>query len=253
MAVRLELSSVLVISAIVGAAAFAAGRATSSTSGEGAHAPTITAATDVPAAAPNGQGEAMPPGHPPVGAGAKAGAPSMGADDVPPGHPPMGAAPGAIGSAPMGAAPGEGRVELAWTAPPRWKTAPNASSMRLATYLIPRASGDAEDAELSVMQAGGSIDANVSRWAGQFGAEGAKSLKRSAARIAGLDVTLVEIQGTYDGGMSKDPTPKTNWALLGAIVATPGGAHFFKMTGPVHTVKAARPELDQLVGSLALK
>lgn len=144
-------------------------------------------------------------------------------------------------------------VELAWNAPPRWVSVPNPSAMRLATYKIPRAAGDPEDAELTVMQAGGSLEANIDRWAAQLGDEGKKTLKRRQERIAGLDVTIVEAEGTYEGGMGKDAHAIPNAALLGAIVPTPGSAHFFKMVGPARTVQASRDELRQLVASLTLR
>src|SRR6185295_10885700 len=95
---------------------------------------------------------------------------------------------------PPTSAMGPQAVELAWTAPPRWVSMPNSSAMRLATYKIPRAAGDPEDGELTVMQAGGSLEANIDRWTAQFGDEGKKTLKRRQERIAGLDVTIVEIE-----------------------------------------------------------
>ena len=51
---------------------------------------------------------------------------------------------------------------MTWDAPARLAVkAENPSPMRKATYKIPKAAGDAEDAELSVSQAGGSVDMNV--------------------------------------------------------------------------------------------
>ena len=41
--------------------------------------------------------------------------------------------------------------------------------------------------------------------------------------------------------------------MLDAIVQTEGMRHFFKLTGPVKSVKAARAELDELLGSITLK
>jgi hypothetical protein len=119
--------------------------------------------------------------------------------------------------------------------------------MRLATYRV------GTDAEMAVSQAGGAIDANVERWIGQFGADAKKNAKVTTKKVSGLDVTIVEVEGTFGGGMGPGQGAKEGWALLGAIVATPGMPHFFKLTGPAKTVKAARPELDELVGSLTTK
>jgi hypothetical protein len=147
--------------------------------------------------------------------------------------------------------PGAARSSLVWTAPARWQSVPNASTMRLATYRVPRAPGDTEDAELSIMQAGGSVDANVQRWVGQFDAAGQKTAKTSKRKVGALEVTIVEVQGTYSGAMGKEPSSGVGWALLGAIVSTPDMPHFFKLTGPAKTVLAARSELDAMIGSLA--
>jgi hypothetical protein len=122
--------------------------------------------------------------------------------------------------------------------------------MRLATYRVPRATGDSDDAELSIMQAGGTVEANATRWVGQFDAEGQKTAKRTTRKVGALEITVVEVQGTFTGGMGKEPTSGAGFALLGAIVATPGMPHFFKLTGPAKTVLAARAEFDALVASL---
>ncbi|WP_437331045.1 hypothetical protein [Sorangium sp. So ce381] len=147
--------------------------------------------------------------------------------------------------------------ELAWDAPASFESAPNPNSMRKATYKIKRAAGDTEDAELSVSQAGGSVDANITRWAGQFSQKSDDSPKRTDLKAGDLKVTVVEVKGTFAGsGMPGMPAsdPKPNYALLGAIAETPsGGLWFFKMTGPEKTVTGARADFDKLVNSLRLK
>src|SRR5262249_19082109 len=121
-------------------------------------------------------------------------------------------------AAPTGAA----TKDLAWDASATWQKAENASPMRKATYKIPHAEGDAEDGEMSVTKAGGSVDQNVQRWAGQFAAK-AEDVKRLERRSGGFKVTLVEMHGPYTA-MSMPGTeakgPKQAYALLGAIVET---------------------------------
>jgi hypothetical protein len=123
--------------------------------------------------------------------------------------------------------------------------------MRLATYGVPRAKGDVDDAEVSVMRAGGTTDANIERWLGQF-TDAGKDV-REVNRVAGLTVTVVTVAGTYvGGGMSPGSiaAPHPGWALLGAIVEGEGTPYFFKLTGPQSSVRAARPAFDALVASL---
>jgi hypothetical protein len=148
-------------------------------------------------------------------------------------------------------APAAGERPVDWQVPPRWQAVANASTMRIATYRIPRAPGDPDDAELSITQAGGSVEANAERWIGQFDSAGQKTAKRSPRKVGPLDVTLVEVEGNYSGGMGKDSSPRSGWALLGAIVSLPQMPLFLKLTGPAKTVRAARAEFDALIGSLA--
>jgi hypothetical protein len=124
--------------------------------------------------------------------------------------------------------------------------------MRLATYRVPRVQGDPADAELAVTQAGGSVEANADRWINQFDSNARKTAKRVARKVGSLDVMTVEVHGTYSGGMGigKEDAPKPAWALLGAIVSSPGSPHFFKLTGPAPSVLAARAEFDEMVGSI---
>ncbi len=150
-----------------------------------------------------------------------------------------------------------GPTDVAFDAPAAWPKAENASPMRKATYRIPRVAPDGEDGELSVTQAGGSVDQNVARWAGQFAVKAA-DVKREVKRAGELRVTVVEMHGAYTGmampGASGDGAkgPKPGFALLGAIVET-SPPTFFKLTGPEKTVMAARPEFDKLVAGLRAK
>jgi hypothetical protein len=128
--------------------------------------------------------------------------------------------------------------------------------MRKATYRIPAAPGDSEDAELSVSQAGGTVEMNIQRWAGQFQQKPGEAVKRSERTVSGLKVTLVEVQGTFTGsGMPGAPpgAPKPSFALLGAIVETEGAFTFFKLTGPEKTIAAAKADFDKLIESITPK
>lgn len=167
--------------------------------------------------------------------------------------PPATAAPPQTHVAPPGHA-ANGPSDLAWDAPAAWQKAENPSPMRKATFKIPRAQGDAEDAELSVSQAGGTVDMNVTRWSGQFD-NATAAVKRSEKKVGELKVTIVEITGKYSGsGMPGAPAagPKENYALLGAIVETTPPT-FFKMTGPAKTVTGAKADFDKFIDSLRAK
>jgi hypothetical protein len=125
--------------------------------------------------------------------------------------------------------------------------------MRLATYRVPRAPGDRQDAELSVVQAGGSLDANIRRWQRQFQLAPGTSGQRRQLTVNDLVVDVVELRGTYLG--SRKPgapvtRPRPGWIMVVAVVPTAGGATFFKLLGPERTVDEARSDFDVLVGSI---
>src|SRR5258708_34072117 len=83
---------------------------------------------------------------------------------------------GASPSAPAGPS------ELAWDVPGKWSIAPNTSAIRKATYRIPAAAGDPEDTQLTVTTAGGTVDANIERWKGQFKYPGLKRSNMDSTR-----------------------------------------------------------------------
>lgn len=141
---------------------------------------------------------------------------------------------------------------LTWKAPAAWKAdAPR--PMRAATYKIAAAKGDTDEAELAVFYfgegQGGGIDANIERWVGQITNPTPAKPTPKKEKIAGLDVTQVEVEGTYGGGMGPmaQGAPKTGYKLVGAIVEGPKGAVFFKLTGPKKTVDGAKGELAKLL------
>jgi hypothetical protein len=171
---------------------------------------------------------------------------------LPPNHPPIGAAGSAPGMLPPSS---DEPAALTWKTPSGWQTAANPSAMRLATYRIPHVAGDSDDAEVSVIRAGGSTEANIQRWLGQF--EEAGQDKRTTKTVQGFKVTIVEVSGTFMGGGpmmgggGAAPSAHKGWTLLAAIVETAESPYFFKMTGPSATVKAAHPGFDALIDSVA--
>lgn len=147
-------------------------------------------------------------------------------------------------------------LHITWLDPPSFKRVPPSNAMRKASYVVPRASGDSEDGELTVFYfgpgQGGSIDANVDRWVGQFGDAKPGDVRRADREANGLRQHTVELDsGTFSSGMPGGSTkPKGNYGLVGGIVETPSGAYFFKLTGPTGTVKQAKPEFYKLLDSI---
>lgn len=143
---------------------------------------------------------------------------------------------------------------LSWKSPTGWKT-DGPRPMRAATYKVPAAKGDSEEAECAVFYfgqgQGGGIDENLKRWAGQF--EGNPAVTPKKETIGGLPAHIVEFSGTYTGGggMMGPKTSKPGYKLLGAIVEGPNGPVFFKFTGPAKTVDGAKADFMKLLKGIS--
>ncbi|MEP7270177.1 MAG: hypothetical protein ABI882_01675 [Acidobacteriota bacterium] len=161
-----------------------------------------------------------------------------------------------------GAVQGEAGTQTAgglmWTLPRKWGIGPE-RPMRAATYKVPAADGDSDDGECAVFffgpGQGGTVDANIDRWIGQFeqpdGRNSSERAKRQTQTVGGLSVTTVDLTGTYAGGMVGGGSgKKAGYRLLGAIIEGPQAAVFFKFTGPVKTVAAAEADFQGMLKSL---
>ena len=157
-------------------------------------------------------------------------------------------------------APPEGRVftiadgGYSLRAPEGWKRVQPKSGMIETEFSIPSEAAAADGSPLqpgrmTVMGAGGTVEANIDRWHGQFTQPDGSATKDKATtkklELAGCKVTLVDIPGTYKdspgGPMSGGPAiDRPEYRMLAAIVETPDrrGNYFLKFYGPAKTVAA---------------
>lgn len=176
--------------------------------------------------------------------------PEIHAAVLPPNHPPLGSPTQGSPAGPPVPASDEGPA-ITWKVPGAWKAMKSSSAMRIGTYCVNPGSHAALPAEVSVVRAGGTTEANIQRWLDQFDDAGQET--RTTKTVRGLKITIVEVRGTYLGGsMTPDASPvaHSGWALLGAIVEAPSSPYFFKLTGEAGTVHAARASFDELLDSV---
>lgn len=148
-----------------------------------------------------------------------------------------------------------------YSPPKEWKARKTTSSMRHAEFVLPKVTGDSEDAVTIIYYFGkagaGPIDANLARWAGQMKRDPntpeADYMKRSHKKVLEMPITFVELRGTFVEprfGPGPKPAPKPNFIMLAAVLETPDGPYFIKTTGPAKTVthwyKAWHAALDGL-------
>lgn len=125
-----------------------------------------------------------------------------------------------------------GGLKFKYSAP--WMLSDTPGMMRVATLLAKAEGADKplEAAFYVFPGGGGGVEANVSRWLGQFATK--PESKTEEIPAGDQKITLVTATGTFnDGPPMGAKTPKENYTLLGAIVPTADGNNvFIKLTGP---------------------
>ncbi len=137
--------------------------------------------------------------------------------------------------------------EFAFDRPSGWGWITASSPMRKAQLMVK--GDDAATADVVFFHfgpgQGGSVDANVQRWVAQF-EDGKSSSKKES--INDKEITFVEATGTFLSGMPGTPSvPLEGFAMQGAILESPAGDVYVKMTGPQELVEAAASDFAKMV------
>src|SRR5690348_15106104 len=178
----------------------------------------LAACSDAPSSTP-------PPGST-MSAGTQAAAPkSESTQQLPPSHPPIDTTGGGMSGASMSGSTSSGGVTF--TAPAGWVSETPSSTMRKAQFKLPRQGTDKDDATVAVFffgkGQGGPIEDNLVRWANEYeqpdGRKSTDVMKRSTRKVNGMDVTEMDITGTYSAAMPSGPgggAKNENWRTLAA-------------------------------------
>lgn len=149
--------------------------------------------------------------------------------------------------------------ELQMTAQTGWVVEKPASAMRRAQFRLPSQTTGVADGEMIAFffpGQGGSVDANIERWAKEWsvagGADPLSAMKRVTRTINGLAVHHVDLSGEWSGGMNAAGGKRTDYRLMAAIVETPGGPWFLKLVGPQATLDHWEPSWRAFVTDLKL-
>jgi hypothetical protein len=155
----------------------------------------------------------------------------------------------------------DGKLKL--TAPETWQRKKPSSRVIDYEFAIPPVGDDENPGRATISGAGGSIDANIERWIGQFiqpdGSDTKKVAKIEEKKIAGQEVHLVDLSGTYkdqpDGPFAGGPIiERKGYRMFAAIIVTKDlGNYYLKFYGPERTVAENRVAFDKMVESLEVK
>jgi hypothetical protein len=156
-----------------------------------------------------------------------------------------------------------GEVEIAGMkskTPNSWKEEKTSSEMRMAQFKLPKAEGDADDAELIIFYfrgGSGDPDANLKRQLAKFKpAEGKDKVeaKVDKIKVGKIDAPYQDITGTY---LKKDrpfdpsakTVEKTNYRQLYVILITDAGDYYPTLVGPAKTVEKHKKDFENWLKS----
>ncbi|MCA9176701.1 MAG: hypothetical protein KDB14_19570 [Planctomycetales bacterium] len=118
-------------------------------------------------------------------------------------------------------------------------------------------------ARITLMGAGGGVEANIDRWVGQFrqkdGSSSRDKTKVERAKVGDTEVHVVDISGVYQdspGGpfAGGRVIPREDYRMLAAIIVTPKSGHYFiKMIGEADTVEANAKAFREMLTKLNVK
>jgi hypothetical protein len=143
---------------------------------------------------------------------------------------------------------------IAWEMPEPFQAQPPASSMRAAEYLFPEQEGE-RAATMTVFffgpGQGGSVQANIARWVGQFQLPEGTEPNISRRTVNDLEVTVIDVTGTFTGGDmgTRAGAPAGDQRMLAAIVEGPEAPVFFKMVGDTSLMARAEAPFTEFVES----
>ena len=141
---------------------------------------------------------------------------------------------------------GQAQGSLEFDPPEGWIQGTAGAPTRVAEFILPKAERDAEDASLVIFYFGGedgSITANLDRWISQMEQPDGRPSHEVAISTTfeanGLPVTVLDVPGTYVAPVRPGSSMRYNkpgFRLKTAVVETPAGPYFFRLTGPDRTV-----------------
>ncbi len=152
----------------------------------------------------------------------------------------------------------EGRLDF--QAPKSWEKKQPKFNIVEAEFAPKCSKENVDPARLTIMASGGSVEANVERWIGQFSQEDASDTeehtKQEEKKINGMKVQIVDIQGTYAdsaGPFAGNAVQRKGYRMLGAIIETKVvGNYYFKMYGPKETIDEHEKRFMDMIETIKL-
>lgn len=147
---------------------------------------------------------------------------------------------------------------LGYDVPKDWKAVETSSSMRIAQWSY------AGESEIVVFYfgegQGGSVEANLDRWYGQFeqpdGSSTSERAKVTKSKAGALTITRADVQGTYRAPVRPGAAERRNepdYRMIAAVVEGPSGPWFIRFLGPAKEVAVGETSFDSFLSGLRLE
>ena len=147
---------------------------------------------------------------------------------------------------------------LAYDVPKDWRAVEASSSMRLAQWSY------GAESEIVIFYfgegQGGSIEANLDRWYGQFqqpdGGSTRERAKVTKSKVGGLVITRADVEGTYTapvrpGAAEHHDLP--GHRMIAAVVEGPSGPWFIRFLGPAKEISAGETSFNGFLSGMRLE
>jgi hypothetical protein len=143
--------------------------------------------------------------------------------------------------------------------PAGWKAQEPSSKFRQYQFMLPKADGDTEDAELYVTDfGGGGLEANIGRWKGMFVPPEGKSIedvtKIEKFKVGNAEAVLVDVQGTYKTKFppfapNAKEIIKPSYRRINVVINGPEKQYFLILSGPQATIAKHHKDFESWVKS----
>jgi hypothetical protein len=147
---------------------------------------------------------------------------------------------------------------LAYDVPKEWRAVETSSAMRLAQWSY----GDKSEIVVFYFGEGqgGSVEANVERWYGQFqqpdGGSTRERAKVTKSKAGELSITRVDVEGTYAAPIRPGAGERHNepgYRMIAVVVEGPSGPWFIRLLGPAKEVSTGETSFDAFLSGLRLE
>ena len=143
--------------------------------------------------------------------------------------------------------------QVSAVAPEVWQPRKPRSQMLTYEFAIPSNQEGMADVRITMMTAGGGVDANLNRWISQFSEKDGEP-KREDSEAHGHKIHTIDISGTYQdrkGGPFGPAVARPDYRMQGAIIEGNGQSFFVKLYGPQDVMDAHQGSLAKFLQSIA--